>query len=123
MFDKEFTTEEMVRSFAKGLFGMEEADTLVVIASDKKALRRVTIGDTFKCYGVIQFVATDINRLLSQRTEACFGEDAEMVQIPKKELEALKEEREFLNALKSAGVSSWVGYETAQEIMDEEKRG
>lgn len=103
MIDKEFMTEEMVRSFAKGLFGMEEADTLVVIASDKKALRRVTIGDTFKCYGVIQFVATDINRLLSQRTEACIGEDAEMVQVPKEELEELRRSKQFLTELEQAG--------------------
>lgn len=116
MFDKEFTTEEMVRSFAKGLFGMEEADTLVVIASDKKGLRRITIGDTFKCYGVIQFVATDINRLLGQRTEACIGEDAEMVQVPKKELEALRKDQELLEALRRSQAGKREGY-------DEEKRG
>jgi hypothetical protein len=120
LINKEFTTEDTVRAFTKGLFGMDEADTLVVLAADKTALRRVIIGDTFKSYGMLQFVAADVNRLLSARTEGAFNEEAELAQVPKRELEKLKEDQALLEALFAAGVNNWDGFSEARKLMNEE---
>ena len=44
----------------------------------------------------------------------------ESVTISKKEYEELLAASNFLNALYAAGVDGWSGYETAQELRDDE---
>jgi hypothetical protein len=45
----------------------------------------------------------------------------EMVTIPKKEYEQLKEDSEWLGYLRSAGVDNWSGYEYAHELKREDE--
>ncbi len=44
----------------------------------------------------------------------------EMISIPKKIYDGLVEDQEFLEALQSAGVDNWEGYDMARESMDED---
>lgn len=45
----------------------------------------------------------------------------EMVTITKKEYDSLLEDREFLDALRCAGVDNWSGYGFAMEMLEEEE--
>lgn len=45
----------------------------------------------------------------------------ETVTIPKENYDALCEDSDFLEALRSAGVDNWEGYEIAQEIFQEDE--
>lgn len=45
--------------------------------------------------------------------------DKEMVMITKEEYESLLEDSAWLNALESAGVDNWNGYDYAREIYNE----
>lgn len=42
----------------------------------------------------------------------------EMITIPKKEYDMLVEESDFLEALRTAGVDNWEGYEYAFRILE-----
>lgn len=43
----------------------------------------------------------------------------EMIAIPKKEYDELIESQKLLQALQSAGVDNWEGYDIAMESLDE----
>jgi hypothetical protein len=45
----------------------------------------------------------------------------ETVTISKKEYDSLLEDRKWLQALESAGVNNWEGYDYARELMNEDE--
>ncbi len=44
----------------------------------------------------------------------------EVVEIDEEELNKLRDDQRFLNALHAAGVDSWEGYEAAQDLLMEQ---
>ena len=47
--------------------------------------------------------------------------DEQTVTITQSEYDSLLEDSRFLNALRSAGVDNWEGYEIAQEMVEEDE--
>lgn len=62
----------------------------------------------------------DINQLVCDLKQTKpMPDEVEMVSITKKEYDDMIEDQQLLQALQSAGVDNWEGYDMARESMDE----
>lgn len=52
-----------------------------------------------------------------RRRELC--DDPDNVILPRKKYEELLEDQRWLRALEAAGVDNWVGFEEAQELLED----